>query len=285
MIVVTGATGPLGRLVIAELRERGVAADRIVAAVRSPEKAADLAASGVAVREADYDRPATLATALDGAERVLLISGNEIGRRVPQHRAVIDAAKAAGAGLLAYTSVLHADTTTIAVAPEHKETEAYLLASGLPCSLLRNGWYTENYAATVAQALATGVLPGAAGEGLVASAARADYAAAAAAVLTGEGHENTVYELSGDTAWSMAEFAATLTEVSGTKVEYRDLPADAYRAALVGNGVPDEVAAYLARLEADIADGTLAHTSGDLARLAGRPTTPLRDTLAALARA
>ncbi|MGP3973718.1 NAD(P)H-binding protein [Streptomyces sp. 8N114] len=282
MLVVTAASGQLGRLVIDALLDRDVPAGRIVAAVRTPDKAADLAARGVRIREADYDRPETLHNAFQGAEKVLLISGNEVGQRVAQHRAAIDAAKAAGAGLLAYTSVLHADTTTLSLAPEHKATEEYLRASGLPYSLLRNGWYTENYAQTVQQALATGEFVGAAGAGRVASATRADYAAAAAAVLAGDGHRNTVHELSGDTAWSRTEFAEALTDVSGSKVVYRDLPTEEFVRTLTDNGIPEDTAQFLGRLEADTAAGTLADTPGDLSQLIGRPTTPLRAALAAL---
>ncbi|MFD7657382.1 NmrA family NAD(P)-binding protein [Actinosynnema sp. NPDC059797] len=279
MIVVTGATGQLGRLVVTALLDRGVPAARVVVAVRDPEKAEDL---GVTAREADYDRPETLAGAFEGAEKVLLISGNEVGRRVPQHRAAVDAARAAGVRLLAYTSVLRADTTTVSVAPEHKATEEHIRASGVPFSFLRNGWYNENYEQTVRQALATGVIPGAAGDGRVASAARADYAAAAAAVLTGEGHEGTVHELSGDTAWSMSDLAGMISEASGTEVVYQDMPVDVYTRTLSGVGLPEEVALMLARMDTDIAAGVLADTPGELSRLIGRPTTPMRDTVLAL---
>lgn len=279
MIVVTGATGQLGRLTIEELL-RTVPAERIVAAVRTPARAADLAERGVQVREADYDRPETLAAALDGAERMLLVSGNEVGRRFAQHRAAVDAARRAGVALVVYTSVLHADTTPLPVAPEHRETEAYLRASGLPFSLLRNGWYTENYTAFAHAAVQHGVLHGSARDGRVASASRADYAAAAAAVLTGEGHEGTVHELSGDTAWSLPELAAAIAAVTGAPVVYRDLPVAEYERVLLSAGLPAPVAAMLAATDAAIADGWLADTPGTLAALTGRPTTPLATTLA-----
>ncbi|MEE1938658.1 SDR family oxidoreductase [Streptomyces sp. TRM 70361] len=285
MIVVTGAAGQLGRLTVEALLARGVPASQVVAAVRSPEKAADLAGRGAQVREADYDRPGTLAAAFEGARRVLLVSGSEVGRRVPQHRAVVDAAKAAGVELLTYTSVLHADTTTVPVAPEHRETEDYLRDSGLPHCLLRNGWYTENYEQAARQGLETGVIAGAAGDGRIASASRADYAEAAAAVLSAEdasAHAGAVHELSGDTAWTMADFAAVLTDLTGTEVVYRDLSADGYVKALTGAGLPEGTARFLADTDASIAAGHLADTPGDLSRLIGRPTTPLRDTLAAL---
>ncbi|WP_182901132.1 SDR family oxidoreductase [Microbispora sp. H10830] len=279
MIVVTGATGHLGRLVVEELAVR-VPASRIVAAVRSPEKAADLAERGIQVREADYDRPATLGPAFEGATRVLLVSGSEFGRRVDQHKAVVDAARAAGVELLAYTSIPRADTTPLGIAPDHKATEEYIRASGLPFAFLRNGWYHENYIAAARQGAQSGVIPGSARDGRVASAARADFAAAAAAVLAGEGHRDAVYELTGDVAWSMPELAAVVSEVSGTPVEYRDLPVAEYARALEANGLPEPVAALFAQVDADIADGWLGDTPGDLSRLIGRPTTPLRDTLA-----
>ncbi|GIH61080.1 SDR family oxidoreductase [Microbispora siamensis] len=279
MIVVTGATGHLGRLVVEDLAAR-VPASRIVAAVRSPEKAADLAERGVQVREADYDRPATLEAALEGATRVLLVSGTDPGRRVGQHKAVVDAARAAGVELLAYTSIPRADTTPLGLAPDHKATEEYIRASGLPFAFLRNGWYHENYVAAARQGAQSGVIPGSARDGRVASAARADFAAAAAAVLAGEGHRNAVYELTGDVAWSMPELAAVVSELSGTPVEYRDLPVAEYAKALEAGGLPGPVAALFAQIDAGIADGWLGETPGDLSRLIGRPTTPLRDTLA-----
>ncbi|MEV4295595.1 SDR family oxidoreductase [Microbispora rosea] len=279
MIVVTGATGHLGRLVVEELAGR-VPATRIVAAARSPQKAADLAERGIQVREADYDRPGTLGPAFEDATRILLISGSEPGRRVDQHRAVVDAARTAGVELLAYTSIPRADTTPLGLAPDHKATEEYIRASGLPFAFLRNGWYHENFVAAARQGAQSGVIAGSARDGRVASAARADFAAAAAAVLTGEGHRNAVYELTGDAAWSMPDLAAVVSELSGRPVEYRDLPVAEYAKALEANGLPEPVAALFAQVDADIADGWLGDTPGDLSRLIGRPTTPLRDTIA-----
>ncbi len=280
MIVVTGATGQLGRLVVEDLLTR-VPAGQIVAAVRTPEKASDLAERGVKVREADYDRPQTLTSAFEGAEKVLLISGSEVGRRVPQHQAVIDAARQAGVSLLAYTSVLHADTSTLPVAPEHRATEEAIKASGLTYSLLRNGWYNENYIPTAQQGAAAGTIIGSARDGRIAAASRADYAAAAAVVLTGDGHADTVYELSGDTAFTMADLAADTAAVTGVPVVYQDLPADAHAKALTEAGVPEEFVQMLVAIDAGTADGQLADTTGELSRLIGRPTTPLRATLAA----
>ncbi|WP_033345144.1 SDR family oxidoreductase [Catenuloplanes japonicus] len=280
MIVVTGATGHLGRLVVENLLDRGVPAGEIVAAARTPEKAADLAARGVQVREADYTRPETLVSALAGAEKVLLVSG-EPGNRVADHQAVIDAAKAAGVSLFAYTSILNADTTAMALADDHKATEANIKAAGLPYAFLRNSWYHENYAGQLAQTLQNGAILGAAGEGRIAGAARADYAAAAGAVLTSDGPVNVAYELAGDAPYTLGELAAVITELSGTPVAYRDLPADELAKTLAGFGLPVPVAQLFADVDANIAKGALVNDSGDLTRLIGRPTTPVADTIAA----
>ncbi|MFE6845613.1 SDR family oxidoreductase [Streptomyces sp. NPDC057686] len=273
-IVVTGATGALGRLVVEELLNR-VPAEHVAVVVRSKEKAADLAERGVEVRVADYDAPETLAAAFRSGDRVLLISGNEVGRRVPQHTAVIEAAQAAGVAQLAYTGILGGPEADFDLAAEHKVTEQAILDSGLPYTFLRNGWYHENYTHHLATVLEHGAVVGSAGEGRIASAARADYAAAAAAVLTGEGHLNQVYELSGDTAWSLAEYAAEIAAQSGKEVAYTEVPADAHLSILTGAGVPEGFAAILVDVDAAISRGRLAHTGGDLSRLIGRPTTPV----------
>ncbi|WP_329443189.1 SDR family oxidoreductase [Streptomyces sp. NBC_01426] len=273
-IVVTGATGALGRLVIEELLAR-VPAERVAAVVRNKEKAADLAARGIDVRIADYNEPASLAGVFGAGDRVLLISGSEVGRRVPQHTAVIDAAKTAGVAQLAYTGILGGPDADFDLAAEHKVTEQAILDSGLPYTFLRNGWYHENYTAQLPVVLEHGAVVGSAGEGRIASAARADYAAAAAAVLTGEGHLNAVYELSGDTAWSLAEYAAEVARQSGREVAYAEVPADAHLGILTGAGVPESFAAILVDVDAAISRGRLAGTGGDLARLIGRPTTPV----------
>ncbi|MFM2068336.1 MAG: hypothetical protein RLZZ584_3245 [Pseudomonadota bacterium] len=278
--VITGATGQLGRLVIDQLL-RSQAPASIVAAVRNPARAADLATRGVQVRQADYSQPESLAGALAGADQVLLISSSEIGQRAAQHRAVIDAAVRAGVRLLAYTSVLHASGSALGLALEHVQTEAYLKASGLPHVLLRNGWYTENYAASVPAALAHGVLLGSAGEGLIASAARADYAAAAAAVLTRADQAGKVYELAGDTAYTLTEFAAEVARQSGKPVAYRNLPQAEYEAALLGFGLPAPIAALLADSDTAASRGALHDAGKQLSTLLGRPTTPLATTIAA----
>jgi NAD(P)H dehydrogenase (quinone) len=280
MIVVTGATGQLGRLVIRNLL-RTVAARELVAAVRDPAKAADLAALGVQVRQADYTRPDTLAAAFAGAKKLLLISSSAVGQRVAQHRAVIDTAARSGLELLAYTSLLHADTSTLGLASEHRETEAMLKASGLPFVLLRNGWYTENYAASVPAALAHGAVLGSAGDGRISSAARADYAAAAAAVLIGDKQAGRIYELAGDTAYTLTEFAAEVARQSGKAVVYKNLAQADYRAALVGFGLPAPMAAMLADSDTGAANGGLFDDGRQLSSLIRRPTTPMRETIAA----
>jgi NAD(P)H dehydrogenase (quinone) len=279
MLAVTGATGHLGRLVVEHLLDRGVAPAEIVAAVRSPEKAADLAARGVRVRAADYTKPDTLAAAFAGVDRLLLVSSSEIGQRAAHHRNVVEAAKKAGVGFLAYTSVFQADTNSLLLAAEHRETEEVIRASGLPFAFLRNGWYTENYTGSLAQTLQHGAFVGSASEGRVSAAPRADYAAAAAAVLTGEGHEGAVYELGGDEAFTMDELATEITARSGTEVVYRDLPAAEHVATLAGFGLPDAVASLVADFDRAIAQDDLLVESGDLRRLIGRPTTSLADAI------
>lgn len=284
MYAITAATGQLGRLVIDSLL-RTVPADRIVAAVRNPAKAADLSARGVTVREADYDRPETLAAAFAGVDRVLLISSSEVGGRVPQHRAVIDAAQAAKVGLLAYTSILHADSTPARLAIEHRETEAAIAASGVPAAILRNGWYTENKTSALSVALQHGAMVGSAGDGRFSSASREDFAAAAAAVLTRDGQAGQVYELAGDAAFTMAELVAEVSRQAGKPVAYADMPKAAYAEILVGVGLPAELAAIIADADAAAADDHLFDDSRTLSRLIGRPTTPFTETVAAALKA
>jgi NAD(P)H dehydrogenase (quinone) len=278
--VITGATGQLGRLVIDVLLRR-VPAERIVAAVRNVAKASDIAAMGVQVRQADYDQPASLDAALEGADRLLLISSSEIGQRVRQHRAVIDAAKRSGIQLLAYTSVLHADTSVLALAQEHRETEAAILDSGLPFVLLRNGWYTENYMAGVPSALSLGALYGCAGEGRIASAARADYAEAAATILTSDDPAGRIYELAGDTAYTLSDFAAAISRQIGKTINYVNLPEADYRNALLGAGLPEPLAGLLADSDTGASNGALFDDGRQLSSLLGRPTTGLEAAIMA----
>ncbi|MGW3678261.1 SDR family oxidoreductase [Streptomyces prasinus] len=278
-IVVTGATGNLGRHVVEQLLEK-VPAEQVTAVVRSPEKAADLAERGVHLAVADYNAPETLDGVFAAGDKVLLISGNEFDKgRVQQHRRVIDAAKAAGVALLAYTSA--PGTLTAALADDHRGTEKALLDSGVPYVLLRNGWYHEVYTENLAPVLEHGAVVAAAGEGRVSSAARADYAAAAVAVLTGEGHENKTYELGGDEAWSLPEYAAELSRQTGREIAYKPVTVEELTGILTGAGLPGPVAAVFAGVDLSIEKGELVVTSGDLARLAGRPTTPLADAVAA----
>jgi len=275
MIAVTAATGQLGRLVVAELLTRGTPASEIVAITRDAAKAKDLAGLGVAVREADYRRQETYAAALAGIDKLLLISSDSLGQRAVQHNNVVAAARAAGIALLAYTSILKVDTSTLLLASEHKETEADIRASGLPFVFLRNGWYTENYTGTIGQALAQKTILGAAKDGRVSAATRKDYAAAAAAVLTGEGHVNAVYELGGDEAFTLTELAAAISKRSGVEVVYHDLTTEDYKAALLGFGLPEPLAAGLANADEGLSHGDLFTDSGDLHRLIGAPTTSL----------
>ncbi|MET8494112.1 SDR family oxidoreductase [Streptomyces cellulosae] len=277
-IVVTGASGKLGRHVVEQLLEK-VPAGQVTAVGRSPEKVADLAERGVRVAVADYNAPETFDGLFAAGDKVLLISGNEFDKgRVRQHSVVIDAAKAAGVALLAYTSA--PGSLTAALADDHRGTERALLDSGVPYVLLRNGWYHENYTENLAPVLEHNAVVAAAGEGRVSSASRADYAAAAVAVLTGEGHENTTYELGGDEAWSFAEYAAELSRQTGREIVYNPVTPEVLTGILTGAGLPEPVAATFAGVDAAIAKGELVVDSGDLSRLAGRPTTPLAEAIA-----
>ncbi|MEA9389579.1 SDR family oxidoreductase [Acerihabitans sp. TG2] len=279
MIVITGATGQLGRLVITELLKTHPASE-LIAAVRSLEKAQDLAALGVTLRQADYNLPATLDTAFQGAEKVLLISSSELGQRIEQHRAVIAAAKRANVKLLAYTSLLHADTSPLGLGVDHRATEALLQESGLPVVILRNGWYSENYTVSIPTALAHQTLAGCAGDGRIASASRADYAAAAAVVLSTDTQAGKVYELAGDEAYTLTDMAAEISQQSGTTVKYLNLPQADYQALLLQAGLPEPVAALLADSDSGAAKGGLFDDSRQLSKLIGRPTQPLSHAVA-----
>jgi NAD(P)H dehydrogenase (quinone) len=276
-IVVTAATGHLGQLVIDELLQR-VPADQIVAVARNAEKAAGLADRGVEIRIADYNDPAALATAFGAGDTVLLISGLEANRRA-QHQSVIDAAKAAGVARIAYTSVLGGPDADFDLAADHIATEQAILDSGLPYTFLRNGWYHEVYTDQIAVQLEHGVI-GSAGDGRIASASRRDYAAAAAVVLTGAGHEKTAYELNGDTAWTLTEYAAELSKQSGKDVAYNNVPAETHVGVLTGAGFPEPLAQIFVGVDNAIERGLLAGRGSDLSRLIGRPTTPLADAIA-----
>ncbi|MGY2895826.1 SDR family oxidoreductase [Deinococcus sp. UYEF24] len=276
MIAITGASGHLGQLTIEALIERGVPPQEIVAVVRTPEKATALAERGVQVRQGDYTRPETLVSALQGVQQVLLISSSDFADRVGQHRNVIEAAKQVGATLLAYTSLLRADTSTLSLAADHKATEELIRASGLPFVFLRNGWYLENY--NPVQAAAQGAVAGSAGEGRVSAASRADYAAAAAAALTQpQQAPDTVYELGGDQAFTLSELAAEVQTQSGRPVSYQNMPAADYAQMLLGFGLPAPVAEMLADSDTGLEKGELYTDSRDLSRLIGRPTTTMQE--------
>ncbi|WP_330321064.1 NAD(P)H-binding protein [Streptomyces clavifer] len=286
MIVVTGATGRFGRQVIEHLLLRGVPAAQVVAAARTPAKAAGLAALGVEVRTADYDRPETLSAAFAGADKVLLVSSTgSDATRVAQHRSAIDAAATSGVDLVAYTSVTRAPTNPMGLARVHRATEQAIADAGLPAVVLRNGWYTENHTAALPGAVARGTLTGSAGDGRIAFATRADLAEAAAAVLTLDDQAGKTYDLTGDTAWTLSELAAEAAARSGTPLPYVDLPAEQYRQILHRAGLPEPAVDLIVDADVQISHGALAHVTSDLTSLLGRPTTPLSVTVAQTLRA
>ena len=274
---VTGTTGHLGPLVVRELLARGVPAADVVALARTPEKAADL---GVPVRRADYSDTATLPEALAGVDVLLLISGSEVGRRVAQHTAVIEAAKTAGVQRVAYTSIANADHSTNPLQPEHRATEDVLRASGLPFTIFRNNWYLENYTGQVPQYLATGEVLGIDGDARIGAATRADMAAAITTALLDEGTAGTTFELSGPPI-TLAGVAEAVTDVTGTKVAYRDATPEELTAILRGAGLDEGTAGFVVALDESIARGDLDVRGDDLERLLGRPATTLADALRA----
>ncbi|MBF9255022.1 SDR family oxidoreductase [Pontibacter sp. 172403-2] len=274
-IGITGATGQLGRLVVAKLKAK-VDPDKIVALVRTPQKAEAL---GVEVRKADYTQPETLNSALQGIDTLLLISSSEVGLRATQHKNVIEAAKISGIKHIVYTSLLHADTSTLSLADEHRATEAMLKEAGIPYTIMRNGWYTENYTGSIQGALAGGAFMGSAGEGKISSASREDFADAAVAVLTGEGHEGKVYELAGDEAYTLSDLAAEISRQTGKDIPYKNLPETEYASALAGFGLPEGLAQAIAGWDVSASEGALHNDSRQLSKLIRRPTTPLSDTV------
>jgi len=280
-IVVAGATGHLGRLVVERLLDRGVAPDEIVAAGRVLDRVADLGARGVRTAVFDYDDPAP--GVLARGDTFLLTSMPVLGVRVAQHRNALEAAAKAGVARVVYTSAPHADDTPLVLAPEHKATEELITASGVPYTIVRNNWYTENYAGTLDQARQTGLLVSSAGAGRVASATRDDYATGIATVLSTAGHDNAVYELSGDTAWDFGELAAALATALDRDVEYRSVSPEEHLAILVDAGLDEATAGFVVAMDGNIRDGALADATPELARLAGRPTTPLLDAVRTMA--
>ena len=278
MIAITGATGQLGQHVIETLLKT-VPASQIVAIVRNPAKATALSQQGITVRQADYSDEAAFTTALQGIDKLLLISSSEVGQRAPQHRNVINAAKAAHVKFIAYTSLLHADRSPLGLADEHVATEKMLAESGIAYALLRNGWYTENYLASAPAALEHGVFIGAAGEGKIASATRADYAAAAARVISEDGHAGKIYELAGDAGWTLSQLAAELAKQSGKNVVYQNLSQADFAAALKSVGLPEGLADMLADSDVGASKGGLFDDTHTLSKLIGRPTTSLADSV------
>jgi NAD(P)H dehydrogenase (quinone) len=282
-IVVTGATGQLGRLIVAHLINRGVAPADITAAGRDTGRLADLAATGVTTAVIDSSDPASLGAAFAGADTLMLVSGSETGQRVAQHTNAITAAVNAGVSRIVYTSAPQADTSALVLAPEHKATEAALHAAGIPVTILRNNWYTENYAAAVQQARDSGVYLTSTGDGRVASASRTDYAEAAAVVITTPGHENATYELSGDVAWTGDEMADALTEIVGRPVVFTAVSPEEHLAILTGAGLDEGTAGFVVALDGNIRDGLLAGGTTEMSTLIGRPTTALIDGLRTIA--
>ena len=282
-IVITAATGQVGTLVVQNLLARGVPAGDIVATGRSIGSLDALRTQGVRTAVLDYNNPSD--GVITEGDTVLLISGTEVGQRIAQHGNVVAAAKAAGAARLVYTSVVAADSTSLLVAPEHAATEEIIKGSGLTYTFLRNGWYHDNYQPAFEQARQTGVVVSSAGNGRVSSAARADYAEAAAVVLIGDGHDNAVYELGGDTAWTMSDLTDTFADVLGQPVSLREVSTDEHVSVLREAGFDDGTIGFITMLDRNTADDTLLVTSGDLSRLIGRPTTPIADAVRSWARA
>jgi len=280
-LLITGATGHLGRLVVEQLLAAGCPAGDIIATGRATDKIKDLADRGVQVRAVHFGDPAAVRAAVAEADRVLLVSAMDPGARVAQHRNVIDAARETGVGLVAYTSIVNAGTATIALAADHQATERLLRDSGVPYVLLRNSWYHENYTDRLPAFLAQGAIPGSAGDGRISAASRADYAAAAVRVLTTDGHAGRAYELGSDEPFTLAQLAAEISTQSGSEVRYIDLPEAGYARALTEHGVPELMANMVAETDAAAARGALHTASGDLTALTGRPATTLSAAVAA----
>ncbi|WP_339869309.1 SDR family oxidoreductase [uncultured Algoriphagus sp.] len=275
-IGITGATGQLGKLVVEQLKIR-TNASNLIALVRSPQKVQDIEA-----RAFDYNDPESMEESLQGIHTLLLISGNEIGQRAMQHKNVINAAKEAGIKWIVYTSLLRADTSTLSLAEEHLATEKHLNESDIPFTLLRNGWYTENYTGSIQGALAAGAFIGSAGDGKISSASRADFAEAAAIVLTGEGHEGKVYELAGDHSFTLKDLASEISKQTGKDIPYQNLSEQEYSKALQVFGLPDRIADGIALWDVSASKGDLYAEDKTLSKLIGRPTTPMSESVKAI---
>ncbi|WP_413574892.1 SDR family oxidoreductase [Bdellovibrio sp. HCB290] len=278
MIAVTGATGHLGLLAIKELLDKGTKSNQIVAVVRNKDKAQDLSSKGLEVREADYGNAESLVNALQGVEKLLFISGSEVGARIPQHTNIVNAAKKANVKFIAYTGILNSDSSKLLLAKEHQATEKMIKDSGITHAFLRNGWYIENYTERLESALQNGAIVGSAGDGKISAATRSDYAAAAAAVITGNTAENAIYELGGN-AFTMPEFAAVVSKVSGKKIEYKNMPSGEYAKLLMSFGLPTPYAEALADSDVGISRGELYTNRDDLKKLIGRPLTTLESAV------
>ncbi|TID31103.1 hypothetical protein CANINC_000347 [Pichia inconspicua] len=277
-IAITGATGQLGQLVIQTLL-KSQSPKNIVGLVRNLEKAQNLKDQGIEVRLFDYDKPETLVPALKGVERLLLISSNNIGNRVPQHKQVVDAAKEAGVTFLAYTSLLFADKSKLSLADEHLQTENYIKQSGLDWSFLRNGWYIENYLGAVQNVIQTGTLYGSAKDAKISGASRQDFAEAAAKVLTTDGHNGKIYELAGSESFTLSDLAKAISDVSGKEVKYQDIPPADYTAALLSHGLPEGLVKVIVEADEYAIDGALYDDSKTLEKLIGHPSTPLKEAV------
>lgn len=272
MYAVTGTSGHLGQLVVEALRKQAPAS-RIVALARDPAKASEVNKSADSVRAFDYDKPGTLSSALEGISKLVLVSSNAMGGRVEQHKAVIDAAKAAGVELIAYTGILHGEKSPINLGKEHHETERLVKQSGLRYVFLRNGWYIENYVAFLKPALANGVFPASAGNGRISAAGRADYAEAAAlSLIQDDGSTERVYELAGDTAFTLSEFVAEASRQANKPIQYKNLPESDFAALLSKFGLPPHLAADLAQSSSATAQDALFDDSRALSNLIGHPT-------------
>lgn len=281
-ILVTAASGQLGHLVIDALLARGASPDSIVAGARTVAKAADLADKGVRVVPLDYTVPESIDTALEGVDSVLLISGSDPGARLAGHVNVIEAAARAGVKKLAYTSVSHADTSELVLAPDHKATEEAIAASGIPAVLLRNNWYIENSAGDLATAARTGVLSAAVGDAAISAAARIDFAEAAAAVMLDDAHIGRTYELAGPRA-TYSDIAAAMSEVLGREVVYTPATAEELAARLSSFGLDEGTVGFVMALDTGIARGDLDVTDSALTDLIGRPATSWVDALRVIA--
>ncbi|MHC5170141.1 SDR family oxidoreductase [Acinetobacter johnsonii] len=279
-IAITGATGQLGNLVIEQLLQLA-AAQNIVALVRNIDKAEHFKAQGIELREFDYDRPETLVPALSGVDKLLLISANEIGRRTPQHQAVIDAAKVAGVPYIAYTSLLRADTSPLGLAQEHRETEKLIQDSGITYTFLRNNWYSENYLAGVAHTIEIGTLFGAAQDGRISSASRIDYAEAAAKVLTSTGHENKTYELAGSESFRLSDLATLIGQAANKDIIYQNLSAEEYTQGLTQAGLPAGLVDVIVDADIQSIQGAMYSDRKDLEQLIGRNTTSIQNAIKA----